>query len=139
MKGDIKWKHGWQLDLRSLRDGIGESHPCAKSAQEWGTLCGGGGSVGAPVRYGAPRPTDGPWNSKTPPCLSKERRDKDGATSRTISGLGDCRASVCAFEEAGGYGAEDEAAYVGEVGYSSGLGVGYLAGVEELGQEPEAD
>jgi|SRR5271169_2915246 len=48
-------------------------------------------------------------------------------------------ALVCAFEQARGRGAEDEAAYVGEVRYSSGLGMCYLACAEELGQEPEAD
>jgi len=56
-----------------------------------------------------------------------------------LSGCGNDGPTVRCLEQAGGEGAEDEAADVGQVRYSSGLRVRYLAGVKQLSQEPDAD
>ena len=56
-----------------------------------------------------------------------------GALSLEFSRRGHGGAAVCSLEQAGGNGAEEEAADVGQVGHSSGLGLRYLAGIEELG------
>lgn len=43
------------------------------------------------------------------------------------------------LKEAAGEGAKGEAADVGEIGNATGLHVGDLTGIEELGEEPESD
>src|SRR5271157_518154 len=69
-------------DEDPMRDTFVESHPCAKNAQGWGTRPPSKvkrGWVGQPPRTDGSR--GGYRKSKSPPCVFKERRHKDGAPS----------------------------------------------------------
>src|SRR5271157_445573 len=69
-------------DEDPMRDTFVESHPCAKNAQGWGTRPPSKvkrGWVGQPPRTDGSR--GGYRKSKSPPCVCKGRRHKDGAPS----------------------------------------------------------